>query len=553
MANQNHFDVAVLGGGVAGLSAALQLKDARPKTRILVLEKRSHPVPPSAYKVGEALAELSSHYFAHDLGMRDYLEENHLRKMGLRWFMSANGNQDISRRVEFGLTRFSPLPTFQIDRGAIENHMADLASDRGIDFRDSTPVTNVELGADRHTIKLGRNGTSGEVTARWIVDASGRQAYMRKQLGVGVDMPIKVNSAWFRTPNRMMVDEWCDDPAWRAQVPTGTRWKSTCSFVGKGYWSWVINLGSGAASVGVVADPKYVPWESIRRYEALTEWLRGVEPQLAAHLPEDEGDLLDFMKRKDFSHTCRRAFSRHRWALAGEAALFVDPLYSTGHDTGAIGNTLLVDLIQHELDGELGKDFSQRVRDANRALLGLVQTMTSAFPGALGMYGHAQATASKLLWDNVVYFSIVLNMFRSRGILKPDLLRSLKPTLTRVMQMNVFMQAQFRYWASSDRDVSRADVPNIHDFLFEHLVTASDDMSTEQLGDHIRVSAARLHSIAVEIVAHMSEAAGEQMPEFPYDPLPTTGEDLVLWSNFERRSGPSAGRDPQPEDGWVIR
>src|SRR5947209_20504733 len=56
------FDVAIVGGGVAGLTAALQLKDERPATSIVVFEKRAHPVPDSAYKVGESIAEVAATY-----------------------------------------------------------------------------------------------------------------------------------------------------------------------------------------------------------------------------------------------------------------------------------------------------------------------------------------------------------------------------------------------------------------------------------------------------------------------------------------------------------
>jgi flavin-dependent dehydrogenase len=554
MAADGQYDVAVIGGGVSGLAAAVQISQQRPQTRIVVIEKRSHPVPPTAHKVGEALAELSSHYYANVLGMREYLEESHLRKMGLRWFMTANGNDDLSRRVEFGLSRFSPLPTFQIDRGEIENKLASMAAEHGVEFRDSTSVSDVELGDEHHTLTLGRGDEAEQITARWVLDASGRQALLRNKLGVGVDMPITASASWFRTPYRLMVDEWCDDPAWRAQVPTGTRWKSTCSFVGQGYWSWVINLGSGSASVGVVADPDYVSWDKLRRYDALKEWLEGVEPQLAEHLPDTEDGLLDFNKRKNFSHTCRRAYSRNRWALTGEAALFVDPLYSTGHDTAAVGNTLATDLICRELDGESGRELTQRVRAHNRALLGLVQGMTNFFPGALGMYGHAQATAAKLLWDNVMYFSIGFYLFRTGSFTNPEIMRTLQADLKSVIDMNAFMQAEFREWARWGDRLGDVDVPNIGDFLFEHLVTAPEDVSPDEVYAFVRGNVARLQTIVEEVVGHMREAAGEPPPEYPYDPPATTsGEDLVIWSDWARRSGEPALRDTIPEDGWLIR
>lgn len=50
----DQYDVAILGGGMAGLTLALQLKKARPAIRVLVVEKQQHPVPETAHKVGES-------------------------------------------------------------------------------------------------------------------------------------------------------------------------------------------------------------------------------------------------------------------------------------------------------------------------------------------------------------------------------------------------------------------------------------------------------------------------------------------------------------------
>ena len=59
-APQDHYDVAILGGGLAGLSLALQLKRQRPETRVLVTDKRTEPAPDAAFKVGESSVEIGA-------------------------------------------------------------------------------------------------------------------------------------------------------------------------------------------------------------------------------------------------------------------------------------------------------------------------------------------------------------------------------------------------------------------------------------------------------------------------------------------------------------
>ena len=96
-ASSDQYDVAILGGGMAGLTLALQLKKVRPSIRFLVIEKQKHPVPEAAHKVGESTVEIAAHYLRDILGLEEHLHTQHVRKFGLRMFFSFDGNQDITR------------------------------------------------------------------------------------------------------------------------------------------------------------------------------------------------------------------------------------------------------------------------------------------------------------------------------------------------------------------------------------------------------------------------------------------------------------------------
>src|ERR687891_497767 len=110
MADRN-VDVAILGGGLAGLCLALQLRRELPEASVLVAEKRAGPAPEAAFKVGESTVDLSAWYFGEVLGLRGHIEADQLPKCGLRFFLPANGNEEISKRLEFGPPFWSPIPS----------------------------------------------------------------------------------------------------------------------------------------------------------------------------------------------------------------------------------------------------------------------------------------------------------------------------------------------------------------------------------------------------------------------------------------------------------
>ena len=92
-------DVVVMGGGLAGLTLALQLKRRDPGIRVLVIERHAHPVREAAFKVGESTVEVGAHYFADVLGLRPHLEREQLVKFGLRYFFN-HGRPAVDRCTE---------------------------------------------------------------------------------------------------------------------------------------------------------------------------------------------------------------------------------------------------------------------------------------------------------------------------------------------------------------------------------------------------------------------------------------------------------------------
>src|SRR5437660_4459474 len=138
-------------------------------------------------------------------------------------FFSSQGNLDITRRVELGSTVFPPLSTYQLDRGRLENMLGSLLSERGIAFLDGCKVLQVNLQPERdvHSVQILQEDNEREISARWIVDASGRNTLLQRQLGLAKKGNHHANSVWFRVGHPIDINEWASDPAWKARITSG--------------------------------------------------------------------------------------------------------------------------------------------------------------------------------------------------------------------------------------------------------------------------------------------------------------------------------------------
>ena len=80
------YDVAIIGGGLAGMTLAAQLQQENEGMSIAVLERSCLPPPDAAHKVGESTVEVGAYYFGKVLGLEDHIREEQLPKLGLRFF-----------------------------------------------------------------------------------------------------------------------------------------------------------------------------------------------------------------------------------------------------------------------------------------------------------------------------------------------------------------------------------------------------------------------------------------------------------------------------------
>jgi flavin-dependent dehydrogenase len=398
------YDVAIIGGGPAGSTAATLL--ARAGRRVIVLEREKFP----RFHIGESLLPYSMPTFER-LGLRETMDRTFLRKHGAELATSC-GSREVRFYFKNGF-RLDHTRSYQVERATFDKLLLDHAAAAGVEVREATSVESVAFDDAGATLKIG--GASETIRARFVLDASGRGTVLGTQLKLKQRYP---------TLNKFSVFA-----HWEGVTrEPGIDGSLTRMVRGRDRWFWMIPLGETRMSIGLVMDA--ADFKALRQSpaEALEQAI-AAEPVILARMAAAER-VTPVYSTGDYSYR-NSAFAGERWLLAGDAAGFIDPVFSTGVFLAIASGEKAADAIDaaltnpatrekrfREYEKSLGRVMKLYLRFVNswysHHFIEVITSPTTRFdlPGAINAVLAGNIAGSFSIWWRMQLFYLVVFLQR---------------------------------------------------------------------------------------------------------------------------------------------
>ncbi len=384
--NERQTDIAIVGGGPAGSTAASLL--ARKGWRVLILEKDRHP----RFHIGESLLPLNLPLF-EQLGCAHAIKNVGLPKHSVRFHsMEHAATQTFAFADAWGGQ--IPANAYQVRRSEFDHALLNHARACGAEVIEACRAKEVRFETDRVTVHAHDEiGNAVRINARYLIDATGRDTFMASRLGIKRKNPKHTSAALYGHFRG-------------AQRNTGPAEGDIEIYWFAHGWMWFIPLADGATSVGAVCWPYYL---KTRDTDPSTFFLQTLQscPPLWERVKDAE--LIEpATATGNYSYSSEH-MAGDRYVMVGDAFAFVDPVFSSGVYLAMMSAQFGAEVVDGALRDSasaprLNRAFEQRVRRGLKSFTWMIYRMTSPIMRDLIMgkrdrYGIQRAVIALLAGD----------------------------------------------------------------------------------------------------------------------------------------------------------
>jgi flavin-dependent dehydrogenase len=322
---ESEYDVAIIGGGPAGSTAACVL--ARHGRRVVVFEREKFP----RFHIGESLLPYSMSAFER-LGVQRKLKAISMEKIGGE-VASACGTRKARFYFRTGF-RLNQTKAYQVKRADFDKLLLDHAGEAGAEVHEEAQVEKAEFGEGSVRLSVKMAGGPRTVHTRYLIDCSGRNSL------VGNHFKLRQP---YDTLQKFSVFAHFED------VPLRDREELNLTRLirGRDFWFWMIAVSETRVSVGVVTDTSNFRALKKSPEEAL-DYFIAQSPEMRERM-EGARRVSQVYSISDYSYRNSR-FTGDRWMLAGDAAGFIDPIFSTGVFLAILSGEQCADALDAVLD-----------------------------------------------------------------------------------------------------------------------------------------------------------------------------------------------------------
>jgi FADH2-dependent halogenase len=317
-------DAIVIGGGPAGSTAATIL--AQRGRSVLLLERERFP----RFQIGESMLPYSNDIFRR-IGVYDKLVAGDFFPKWGGAFVTADGAASTVFRFNENLE--PPYQrSFQVERSRFDELLLQHSRENGVDVREETPVSRVDLTDGSRVVVETVKGESHE--GRFVIDGSGHGALLAHATGRRTAVNALKKIAYFSHYRGV-------------EHEPGRDKYNIVIVILRNAWFWMIPLSEEKMSVGLVIERDHAVASGLTAEEMLERTIAST-PYVARRMKNAER-MAQVYTRKDFSYRVSQLVGEN-FALAGDAAGFLDPIFSTGVMIAMTSASRVADAVVEKLE-----------------------------------------------------------------------------------------------------------------------------------------------------------------------------------------------------------